>query len=260
MISAISKQLAGFLPQYGRALWALLTQPRAWVEARARSGFSAWEATTFWAASYVFFIVTRFLVFERKADPFAFVAAAFLTDGLHLLLTALAFWALWRAASAQLQLPQVITAAAYCIGAVMPFQVVLVILMFAAIQFLSPEAFVITANILNGCADIAATLDLFGAVTSGALEAGWLGIAALALYAIAFFALSGVFIFYSVVFVQVLRRLAPVGTPVFLLFCASGFVLWLLAGMVSAVIDVMLLSDTEACLQVSDILQSGGAQ
>lgn len=249
MFETLAQKLAGFLPYYGATLWSVLRDPVPWIVARTRLQGDAWPAITFWSASFALYLLTHFLMFGRTVDPFTYVVATLMSNGVHLILTALGFVFVWRLFGRVLELPSVLIAAAYCWGAVIPVQIVLIIVMFGTIRLVSEAAFVNIANTLNGCGDFAATLGLGDEVSRAIASANLLELGALALYAGLFVIFAAVSVYYGAAFLRVLRQLAPAGPVKFALMSGLGVVLWGLAGSVSAVVDVMLLTDQSACLR-----------
>lgn len=256
MFETIAHKLAGFLPDYGATLWSVLRDPVPWIVARVRLQSDTWQAITFWAASFALYLLTHFLMFGRAVDPFTYVVATFLSNGLHLILTSLAFVLVWRVFGRVLTLPAVMVSAAYCWGAVIPIQIVLTIVMFGAVRFVSEDAFVIIANTLNGCSDFSATMGLGDEVSRAIQSAGGVEWGVLSLYGALFLIFAAVSIYYGAAFLRILQHLAPAGAVRFAVMSIFGVVLWGLAGSVSAVVDVMLLKDQSACLPLAEALNA----
>lgn len=248
MIETIAQRLAGFLPQYGTTLWAVLSAPVVWISSHALREGEAWRAVTFWAASFALYTLTRFLMFNRLAEPFAYVAAVFLSNGLHLVLTALGFTLVWRLFRHPLPLGSVLSALAYCWGAVVPIQTVLVILMFGIMRVLDEGLYVVLANTLNGCRDLLAAQGLRETLFASVDQAGALGLWGLGLYALLFLVLTLCAATYAIAFLRGLQAMAQVRLVPLLLMSALGALLWVLAGAVGSGVYLMLLGDEAACL------------
>jgi len=248
MIETVAQKLAHFLPQYGTILWAVLRRPVVYIRSHAARLTEPGPAVTFWAASMGIYILTRFLMFERLPNPFAYVAATGVSSGVFLILSALGFsWAA-RLLQRPVPVPVTLSAMAYTVGALIPVQSFLVILIFGAMRILNPALFVIVGNILNGCRDFAALGNILAEVDAGLAQPGSLGVWALGLYALFFLALSGIWLVYALACARALRRLAEASVPRFAVICMLGFVLMLVAGAASSGVSLMLLADKEACL------------
>ena len=250
MIESLAQKLAKFLPQYGATLWGVLSAPIQWTVVRSPRSDEAWPAMMFWAASFALYTLSRFLMFERLPDPSAYVAAIFLSNGLHLVLTALGFFAVWHIFRRPLAISTMLTATAYCWGAVIPIQTVAVVLMFGIMRVLDEALFTTLGNLLNGCRDFGAVQNAPQLLFSALDSAGTPGLWAIGLYAGLFLGLTAALLVYAVAFLRGLGQLSGARGGLFFVMCCLGIVVWSVAGSVGSGVYLMLLGDTSACLTV----------
>ena len=171
-----------------------------------------------------------------------------MTNGLHLLLAVLGFALVWRLASHRVAPAEVLTAGAFCWGAVLPITAFLHVLMLGILRVVSEEGFVIGANILNGCADVAAAARLNGVLQSATVNLGLYGALAALLF-IVLFAVSFAFsAYFYVAFLRIIRRLYPVRFSAFLALAAIGTIGWFVAGTATAGFDLMVHNDASRCI------------
>lgn len=90
----------------------------------------------------------------------------------------------------QAELSPTLIAAAYCWGAVIPITTLFSVLLMGLMRTISEDSFVIAANLLNGCADVAATDRFINELENATREMGlfgaFLGILTISLFLIKF--------------------------------------------------------------------------
>ncbi|MEM1232671.1 MAG: hypothetical protein AAGH70_00965 [Pseudomonadota bacterium] len=248
MLESLSRDLLAALPRYGSNLWGALRDPVGFVTPRAAQGDMAWEALAFWAMSYALSLLVSYFMLGNGGPPAVFFITSFMTNGLHLLLTVLGFILVWRLARYRAGPAELLTAGAFCWGAVLPITAFLHVLLLGILRVVSEEGFVIGANLLNGCADVVAAANLNTVLESATVNMGLYGLLAALLF-IALFAVSfGFSAYFYIAFLRIIRRLYPVRLFPFLLLAALGTAGWFLAGSASAGFALMVHNDPARCI------------